>query len=57
MAIRSIFAEADISDDEEVREEAAEEPNRLDYRTLWVIYGGPKRIFSAGCDRYVRPLA
>jgi len=52
VAVRGIFAEADIGNDEEVGERAAEEPNRLDYRTLWIICGGPERIFGAGRDGY-----
>lgn len=48
MAVRSVFAEADVCDDEEGREPSAEKTDGLNDRTLWVIGCGAERIFGVG---------
>ncbi len=51
MAMRSVFAEADVGDDEEVGEACSEKSDGLNNGTLWVVCCCAESVFGARCDR------
>ena len=51
MAVGSVFAEADVGDDEEGGEAGAEETDGLDDWTLGVVGCGAEGVFDVGDDR------
>lgn len=48
MAVRGVFTEADIGDDEEAGEAAAQEADGLDDGALGVVGGGAEGVFDVG---------
>ena len=50
VAVRRVFAEAHVGDDEEVREAGAEQADGLDDGALWVVGGGAEGVFGPGRD-------
>ena len=48
VAVGGVFAEADVGDDEEVGEAAAEEADGLDDGAVGVVGGGAEGIFDVG---------
>ena len=52
MAVRGVFAQADVGDDEKAREAAAEEADGLDDGTFWVVGGSAQGVFDVGAHGY-----
>lgn len=50
VAVRCIFAEADVDDDEELGEALAEKTDGGHDGALWVVGGGAEGIFGAGSE-------
>jgi hypothetical protein len=54
MAVRSIFAQTDVTDYEELRKALTQEPDSRYDGPLWIIRRGSKSILHARGDRYTK---